>query len=84
MSRFELNERQRELLAFVGGFVAERRFCPSMREMVDGTSYRSTSNVTYNLGILKREGYVDFEKGKPRTVRVLRGAVGVAEVWDRS
>jgi len=69
---FRLSDRQREILTFVRRFVDEHRFCPALREIVEGTSYTSTSVVHHNLATLKREGYVDYVPGKIRTVHVLQ------------
>ena len=69
---FRPSDRQREILRFVHRFINEHRFCPALREIVEGTSYTSTSVVHHNLATLKREGYVDYVPGKIRTVHVLQ------------
>lgn len=80
---FFLCDRQREILEFVTSFMAEHRFSPTMREIIDATSITSTSVVAYHLGILRQEGYVQYESFKPRTLRVLRQPVGAREMIDR-
>lgn len=68
---FVLSDRQREILDFVQRFTDRHGFCPTFREVLRGTSCTSTSNVSYNVDVLKREGFVACERGIPRTLRVV-------------
>ncbi len=74
-----LSTKQQRILKFIRGFLADRGYPPTVRDIVGGCEISSTSVAAYHLDILKREGYIrrhpDVSRGielldKPRTVQV--------------
>lgn len=59
MSRMSLSQRQKDILKFISQFTTENGYPPTIREIGAGVNIPSTSVVTYNLNILKREGYLN-------------------------
>lgn len=61
---------QIETLKFVGRFISENGWAPSLREVVSGTSASSTSVARYRLERLDLLGYIYREPWKVRTIRL--------------
>jgi SOS-response transcriptional repressor LexA len=57
-------------LAFVGEFVSEQGYGPSVREVAAALGC-SISTAAWHLGSLKREGKLVWVPGKQRTLRVV-------------
>lgn len=53
-----MKPRHLALLRFLGTYVKEHGYAPSVREMGGGVGISSPSVVSYNLEILRREGYL--------------------------
>jgi repressor LexA len=66
-----LTPRQRTILQFIAEYAAANGCSPSDRDIADGVGLKSTSSVHYHLVQLKAAGYVTYEEGAPRTVRLL-------------
>ena len=67
----KLSKRQERILAFIGRFVDENPFPPTVRDIQAGCEISSTSVVDYNLQILEREGYLRRESGVSRGIELL-------------
>jgi repressor LexA len=65
-----LTPRQRRILRFIHGWVQERGYSPSMREIGRAVGLTSTSSVEHQLSALESKGYLRREAGCPRTVEV--------------
>jgi repressor LexA len=76
-------KRQRSILQFIEEYAAAKRCAPSDQEIAVGVGLKSRSSVQYHLVLLKAAGYVNYQEGVPRTVRVLprddRGAPAAGE-----
>lgn len=60
---------KRELiLRFVTEFIREKGYSPSIREIGDAVGLRSTSSVHYQLTQLQKEGLLDADCAKNRTI----------------
>jgi repressor LexA len=76
-----LTDRQREILDFIQGYHGENDYFPSLREIA-GHFKVSIGTVQTHLDYLKRKGALDWDKGKPRALRVAEafkaeaGAIG--------
>lgn len=71
----ELTERQRQLLAFIEDHLHTHGFPPSIREMADAMSIRSTNGVNDHLKALQRKGYISRGMGpKSRAISLLARA----------
>jgi repressor LexA len=64
-----LTDRQREILDFIRGYHAEHEYFPSLREIA-GNFEVSIGTVQTHLDYLKRKGALDWDKGKPRALRI--------------
>ncbi|MBF2029900.1 MAG: repressor LexA [Oscillatoriales cyanobacterium C42_A2020_001] len=69
---FALTHRERELLDFLDVYIQQHGFSPSVRLIREAMGYRSNSPVQIYLNRLEAKGVIYREKGKARTVRVLR------------
>ena len=56
--RKRLSTRQERILQFIGEFLDEHQYPPTVRDIQGGCDISSTSVVDYNLRILQREGYL--------------------------
>jgi len=54
----KLSSRQQSILQFIGEFVEERGYPPTVRDIQNACDISSTSVVDYNLNILQREGHI--------------------------
>jgi len=66
-----LSSKQQRIIDFVGRFWRERRYPPTVRDIVGGCDISSTSVVDYNLTILEREGYIHRQPGISRGIRLV-------------
>lgn len=69
-----LSERQQKILDFIGSFIEENDYPPSIRQIGGATGISSTSVVSYNLNILKQEGFIDRDPEISRGIRLVRGS----------
>jgi hypothetical protein len=51
-------KKQRELLSFIEGFIAEHGYSPSYREIMVGLNYTSVATVALHVGNLIKRGHV--------------------------
>jgi len=58
------------LLAFLDGFWLEHGFGPTARELQRGLGLSSTSVAWYQASAAARLGWLEWEPGKPRTMRL--------------
>jgi repressor LexA len=65
-----LTGRQQKIVRFIGGWVREHGYSPSMREIGRAVGLTSTSSVEHQLSALEAKGYLRREAGCPRTVEV--------------
>ena len=64
-----LTDRQREILDFICSYHGENEYFPSLREIA-GNFQVSIGTVQTHLDYLKRKGALDWDKGKPRALRI--------------
>ena len=67
----ELSERQQKILAFLGEFIREHRFPPTIRQIGENVGISSTSVVKYNLDVLERENLIERDREISRGIRVV-------------
>jgi repressor LexA len=65
-----LSERQRRILKFLGEYIAENGYPPSIREIGAATGTSSTSVVTYNLERLEEKGYISRDRDVSRGLKL--------------
>ena len=66
-----LTWRQRKILRAIDDHVAVKGCSPSNREIAEAADLKSASSVNHHLKQLKAAGFVTYNQGSPRTVRVL-------------
>jgi repressor LexA len=69
----KLSHRQERILAFIGRFVDENPFPPTVRDIQAGCEISSTSVVDYNLRALRTKGYIRRDAEVSRGLQLLRG-----------
>ena len=67
-----MSKRRKQIYDFIAVYIEENRFSPSMREITEGVGLQSASTVKSHLDRMQREGYIDFEPTKPRTIRLIK------------
>jgi repressor LexA len=53
-----ISERRKQILNFIQGFKKEKRYSPSIREIMRGCKISSPAVVQHHLKILEREGHI--------------------------
>jgi repressor LexA len=66
-----LSERQEKMLEFIGEFIREYRFPPTIRQIGEEVGISSTSVVKYNLDALERKGYIERDREISRGIRLV-------------
>lgn len=67
-----MSKRRQQIYDFIAAYIKDNNFSPSMREITEGVGLQSTSTVKGHLDRLQRDGYLDFEPSKPRTIRLVK------------
>lgn len=65
-----LSERQTQILDFIREQLRERRYAPSVREIVRHVGDRSPTSVHRHLKTLEQRGYIIRDAGKSRSIRL--------------
>lgn len=60
--------KQQEILDFLRQFIGRSGYAPSVREICAAVGLKSTASVHYHLEELKRQGLIDMDGGKNRTI----------------
>ena len=76
----KLSPRQQRILDFIGDFMDEHQFPPTVRDIQAGCEISSTSVVDYNLHILQREGHLRRLPEVSRGIELLGAS---ARRWSR-
>ena len=69
----KLSNKQESILEFIGEFLDDHQFPPTVRDIQAGCQISSTSVVDYNLRILQREGYLRREAEVSRGIELIDG-----------
>lgn len=70
----KLSPRQESILQFIGDFVDEHGYPPTVRDIQQACNISSTSVVDYNLNILQRESYLRRSPEISRGIEILNGS----------
>ncbi|MFI3250094.1 MAG: transcriptional repressor LexA [Eubacteriales bacterium] len=65
-----INTKQREVFEYICSFVEENQYPPSVREICEAVSLKSTSTVHYHLNKLEKAGYICKTGGKTRAIAI--------------
>ena len=72
----KLSTKQEAIVEFIQGFLEDRHFPPTVRDIQAGCDISSTSVVDYNLRILQREGYIRRQSEVSRGIELLKDSSG--------
>jgi len=67
----ELSAKQRRILEFIGEFIGEHDYPPSIRQIQEACDISSPSVVDYNLRILEKNGYMRRDREVSRAIELL-------------
>ncbi|USK56592.1 transcriptional regulator [Cytobacillus solani] len=70
----KLSKRQEEVLEAISQYIEKYNYPPAYRELCDILDVKSTSTVSGFLHSLKKKGYISWEEGLPRTLRIIKTA----------
>ena len=66
-----LSRRQREIVEFITTYHRRHGYAPNQREIAEALGYQGVGGLHYQLGELKRLGYIEYKLNSPRTIKVL-------------
>ncbi|MDX2099403.1 MAG: transcriptional repressor LexA, partial [Leptolyngbyaceae cyanobacterium bins.59] len=69
-----LTSAQQELFDWLADYIAQHQHSPSIRQMMQAMKLKSPAPVQSRLEHLRTKGYIAWDEGKARTIRILRGA----------
>jgi len=75
-----LTKRQKEILDYIEGFIAERGYAPSFEEIAESFGYSSLATVHEHLSNLERKGYIRKSYNESRSIELVRPEVGLPAV----
>ena len=71
MSYGKITEKQQEILEYMKSQIINRGFPPSVREICEAVSLKSTSSVHSHLESLEKNGYIRRDPSKPRAIEIV-------------
>ena len=77
MSNEKLTPKQEEILNFIKQEILAKGYPPSIREICEAVTLKSTSSVHAHLESLERKGYIRKDPTKPRTIEVVDDSFNV-------
>lgn len=71
-------KKQKELLDFIGAFIAEHGYSPSYREIMNALNYTSVATVALHVGNLIKRGHLQKRDRSARSLEVVDAAAPAA------
>ena len=71
MAKRAMSDKQRMILEYIKKQILEKGYPPSVREICQAVSLRSTSSVHAHLDTLEKNGYIRRDPAKPRTIEII-------------
>lgn len=62
------SDKQDKILEFLNRYIEENGYPPAVREICAAVGLKSTATVSYHLNELRRQGRIQYESGKNRTI----------------
>ena len=78
----ELSKREKAILKFIEKQIKINSYPPSVREIGKAVGLKSTATVHNYLAKLAEKGYIKKESQKGRTLRLLKGISGEAQIVE--
>lgn len=73
----KITAKQQEILDYIKETILKKGYPPSVREICEAVSLKSTSSVHSHLETLERNGYIRRDPTKPRTIEILDDVFGL-------
>ena len=70
MRKVGLNSTRENILQFIHGFIDERGYAPTVRDILKGCAISSTAVVQYHLDVLEKEGRIHRDPEIFRSIRL--------------
>jgi repressor LexA len=67
----KLSDKQKRIISYIGRFLSEKGYPPSIRDIQTGCNISSTSVVDYNLNLLESRGYLQRQSDVSRGIKLL-------------
>lgn len=68
----QLTESQEKVYEVIKDFINKKGYSPTIREIGDMIGLRSPGTIYVHLERIKEKGYITYEKGKNRTIRIIK------------
>lgn len=75
-----LTKRQKEILDYIEGFIAEQGYAPSFEEIAESFGYSSLATVHEHLSNLERKGYIRKSYNESRSIELVQSDQGAPSV----
>ena len=73
-----LTKRQKEILDYIGEFIADQGYAPSFEEIADAFGYSSLATVHEHLSNLERKGYIRKAYNESRSIELVGVTSGIS------
>ncbi len=70
MANGHITQKQQQILDYIKAEILRKGYPPSVREICDAVSLKSTSSVHSHLETLEKNGYIRRDPSKPRTIEI--------------
>jgi len=67
-----MTREQERVYRYIVDFIRAKGYSPTIREIAVGVGQRSPGNTIRKMQVLRNDGFIVWEEGKPRTLKVLR------------
>lgn len=67
----KITKKQEEILEYIKDQILSKGYPPSVRDICEGVSLKSTSSVHAHLEALEENGYIRRDPAKPRTIEIV-------------
>ena len=71
MAQGKISAEQQEILEYIKETILKKGYPPSVREICEAVSLKSTSSVHSHLETLEKNGYIRRDPTKPRTIEIV-------------
>ena len=79
-ARVRPTKKQKELLSFIEGFIAEHGYSPSYREIMNGLNYTSVATVSLHVCNLIKRGHLRKRDHSARSLEVVETTETTAKI----
>lgn len=66
-----MNVLDDRIIDFVGRYIEENGYSPSIRDIMDGLDLNSTDTIHRRLRIMQRQGRINWQANQSRTLRIV-------------